>query len=64
MKHKLKSLLTFILGFLAFLSFLGTGGSLELDIITVQQALIQWAALFTTVIVGVVMAAIKQRREE
>ena len=64
MKEDIKKLLKFILGILAFLYIYGTAGSLELDIITVQQALIRCGAVIGAVIIGVGIAAIRQHREE
>jgi hypothetical protein len=64
LKEDIKTLLKFILGILAFLCIYGTAGSLELDIITVQQALIRCGAIFGAVIIGVVITAIRQHREE
>lgn len=64
MKEEIKTLLKFILGILAFLYIYGTVGSLELDMITVQQALIRCGVIFGAVIIGVVVATVKQNREE
>lgn len=63
MKQKIISLLKFILGFLAFLFIYGTAGSLELDKITVRQALIQIGLVFGAVVVGIILSVIKQNRE-
>ena len=64
MKEDIKMLLKFILGILAFLYIYGTAGSLDLDLITVQQALIRCGAVIGAVVIGVGIAAIKQHREE
>jgi flagellar motor component MotA len=64
LKEDIKTLLKFILGILAFLYIYGTAGSLEFDLITVWQALIRCGAVFGAVIVGAVISAIKQNREE
>jgi hypothetical protein len=64
LKEDIKTLLKFILGILAFLYIYGTVGSLELDMITVQQALIRCGAIIVAVVIGAVIAAIKQHREE
>jgi hypothetical protein len=64
LKEDIKTLLKFILGILAFLYIYGTAGSLELDMITVHQALIRCGAVIGAVVIGAVIAAIKQHREE
>jgi hypothetical protein len=64
LKEDIKTLLKFILGILAFLYIYGTAGSLELDMITVFQALIRCGAVFGALVIGAVIAAIKQHREE
>ncbi|MDF2485692.1 MAG: hypothetical protein K0R46_1860 [Herbinix sp.] len=64
MKEDIKTLLKFILGILAFFYIYGTVGSLELDMITVQQALIRCGVVFGAVAIGVIVAAIKQHRED
>lgn len=63
MKEKIKSLLKFILGTTAFLYIYGTAGSLEFDMISVRQALIQCGAVIGAVIIGVVIAVIRHNRE-
>lgn len=64
MKEEIRTLLKFILGILAFLYIYGTAGSLELDLISVRQAIIRCGAVIGAIIIGVVIAAIKQNREE
>ena len=64
MKEDIKSFLKFILCTLAFLFIYGTAGSLELDLITVRQALIRCGVAFGALVVGAVVAAIKHHREE
>ncbi len=64
MKKNIKSLLKFFAGFLAFMYIYGTAGSLELDKITVRQALIRCGVAFGALVVGAVVAAIKHHREE
>ena len=63
-KEDIKSLLKFFAGFLAFLFIYGTAGSLELDKITVRQALIRIGVVFGAVAIGAAVSAIKQHREE
>jgi hypothetical protein len=64
LKEDIKTLLKFTLGILAFLYIYGTAGSLELDMITVRQALIRCGAVIGAVVIGVVIAAIRHHREE
>lgn len=64
LKEDIKSLLKFVFGILAFLYIYGTVGSLELDMITVRQALTRCGAVFGAVAIGVVVKLIKKKREK
>jgi hypothetical protein len=64
LKHKIISLLKFILGFTAILALFGTIGSLECSTITVGQALIQAGAIGVGLVIGIIVVLIKEWREE
>jgi ABC-type proline/glycine betaine transport system permease subunit len=60
----LKEYIKFAIGFIAFLLLYGTAGALEVDAITIRHAIIRIVAIFAAAIIGVVVAVIKQNREE
>ena len=64
MNQDVKSTIFFILGFLVFLYIYGTVGSLEYGSISIRQFLIRVGVVMVGVIIGIVIATIKQNREE
>ena len=63
MKAKLMGLAGSLIWIAAILFIFGTGGSLELDRISIIQILIQWAAGFAALIIGAVIAGVNQHTE-
>jgi hypothetical protein len=64
LKEKIKELLKFVLGFFAILKLFGTMGSLQCLEISFKQALIQAGAIGAGLIIGIIIATIRQCREE
>ncbi|MDF2907153.1 MAG: hypothetical protein K0R34_2474 [Herbinix sp.] len=64
MKKDIKTLLKFILGFIAVLALFGTMGSLECSSITFGQALIQAGAIGAGLIIGSIVSVIREIRVE
>ncbi len=62
MKQKILDWVIFVLYFGSILYIFGIGGSLELDRISIKQTLIQWAAGFAALIIGAVIAGLRQER--